>query len=659
MGMAPFLLNGLNVRAMNTARMAQAFSCAEIRDRVLVIVQMHGGNDGANMIIPVDQHADYMALRPNIGISDTGSRAYIEADSTLPLAQQFGFHPDMQAMKDMYDDGLVNVVQGVNYDNSNKSHFKASNLWLTGGDSTPTGQNLNSGWFGRYLGAAYPNFPNAYPNPYMLDPIGLEFGSKTLSLGFHRQVGMPIGLALSNDPTDFYDMVSGIGGAYPGNIPITRYGEEMQYLIDVQRSSDQYGQRLNDVYNAGANMATYPTTYHTSAPGVYYNQLSPQLKTVARLISGGSATKVYLVRITGFDTHTNQVVGGDPSMGQHATLMYHLSVALKAFQDDLRLQGLENKVLTVTFSEFGRQVGENANNGTDHGTLAPMFVIGRGVNPGASGDVPDFTNLNGNDFNSHQFDYRQIYTTVLQDWLGAGGYSLQETGFDGFSNQQLDLINPNYDDGQGNQLDFICDSGCYDTQTTFPVGLLYFNALVEDQAIVRLNWATGTELNNSHFEIERSVDGIVFEQVVQIPGAGNSSEEVVYTTTDEHPMPNVSYYRLKQVDLDGTFAHHGIVEIRLEDSDELQARMEVYPNPARDQAGLSLRSSQDMPAQIRLYSLAGHQVMSQDFDVFTGMNHQQIKVNHLSPGIYVVEVIANPGAYFGEKRLGTTRLLVL
>lgn len=637
MGAAPLLLNGIPVRSM--ASTLSGFTCDEINDRSLVIIQMHGGNDGINTLIPVEQYGDYINLRPNIGIADSGSRAYIPLDSTLPLSSQIGLQPEMTAFKDLYDAGMAHFVLGVNYDNNNKSHFKGGNIWLTGGDSTPTGQDYESGWFGRYLDYRFPNYPNAYPNAGMLDPIGLEFGSKTISLGFHRTNGVPIGLALSDDPTDFYNMVSGIGGAYPQAIPSNRYGSEMQYLIDVQQSTNYYGSRLNDLYNLGTNSGgvTYPEHYHTSGGPVYWNELSPQLKTVARLISGGSRTKIFLVRITGFDTHTDQVVNGDPSMGRHATLMWHMGEAIKAFLADLQTQGLAEKVMMVTFSEFGRQVGENGNLGCDHGTLAPMMVFGRGIKPGVSGVNPDYTNLSKNNFTSFQFDYRQVYTTLLQDWLGASQTSLNQTLFGSFQSQKLDIVHDSYDDGSGTPVNFVVDPTCYDDQS-FPVGLQYFTGKLEADITVRLDWATATETNNAFFNVERSVDGVLFEPIEKIQGAGNSQTSRTYRTFDEQPLPGTSYYRLKQTDFDGTYAYLGVVEIRIDPTLEAKAYVRAYPNPASDRLTISVQVNEAIPAEVNLLNMTGQKMISTQITLRQGINRKQLNVSTLSPGIYFAEV---------------------
>lgn len=646
LGLTPVMLNGIPIKTFATGLMATNFTCEEVADRAMVIVQLHGANDGINTVIPVDQYSLYANLRPNIRIQDTGANAYIPLDNTLAVADQVGLHPRMTGMKALYDDGLLNVVQGVNYANNNKSHFQSSNIWMTGGDSTAQGQNKKTGWMGRYLDTAFPNYPADYPNAIMQDPIGLEFGSKTVSLGYHRQVGVPIGLTLSNDPTDFYNMVSGIGGVAPSIVPSNRYGAEMQYLMDVQQSSDSYGLRLNTCYNSGSNTASYPLN---DVDGTGWNELSPQLETVARLINGGCKTKIFLVRLGGFDTHTNQVDGTNTASGYHAQRLYFLSTALKAFHDDLVGLGIADKVMTVTFSEFGRQVGENSNLGTDHGTLAPMMVMGRGVTPGVTGTNPDYANLNGNDFSSFQYDYRQIFTTMLQDWLGANDNSLTYTEFDPFISQKLDLVNANYVDALGATVDFKADPSC--DAASFPVSLTYFDAELDELQRVELRWGTSSELNNDYFEIERSADGRVFQPLERISGAGNSTSELTYKTFDEEPLPGVSYYRLKQVDLDGSFSYEGIVSVRIEIQDEVVAKAFAYPNPASDELHIQISSSEELPVLIRMFSLNGQLVKQESVRIRKGLNTFTWQVTELNTGLYFCELVAKVNNRYDYKRL--------
>ncbi|RMG63050.1 MAG: DUF1501 domain-containing protein [Bacteroidetes bacterium] len=465
MALAPVALNGLPVRVMGRSLMTSSFTCDDINDRILVLIQLHGGNDGLNTLVPINQYDTYKGLRPLIGIKDTGPRQYIQLDSTLPLDDQVGLHPDLLGMKSLYDSGYMHIVQDVSYPHNNGSHFRGTDIWLSGKDGDTMPDRPESGWWGRYLDHRFPGYPDLYPNPAMPDPPGLEFGSHIISLGFHRQTGIPMGLTLSNDPSDFNSLLAGVGGALPEDFPNSDYGQELAYLVEMERSTNLYAQRLTDLFNAGTNdpSVVYPTVYHTPTQHNFRNGLAPQLRTVARLISGGSRTKVFLVRMTGFDTHAGQALAGKPSYGAHGSLLYHLSEAVKAFLDDLTAQGLADRVLLTTFSEFGRQVGENSTLGTDHGTSAPMFLFGKGVKPGLSGTNPNLSNLHNNNFTSFQHDYRQVFTTLLQDWFGANNGSLDHAEFYQFSNQKLDLIDSQHVEANGTVLNYVADTSCDST----------------------------------------------------------------------------------------------------------------------------------------------------------------------------------------------------
>ena len=462
LALAPLALNGIPIRAMARNLMTSSFDCDAIGDRVLVMVQLHGGNDGLNTLVPVDQYSTYKNLRPLIGIEDTGVRKYIDLDTTLPVQDQVGLHPDMVGIKSLYDEGLVNWVMDVSYTNNNGSHFRGTDIWLTGKDGDTIPETPDSGWWGRYLDHRFPNYPGAYPTNDMPDPLGLEFGSHIISLGFHRQVGIPTGLTISNDPSSLNGLLSGVGGALPTNFPNSDYGRELQYLVDMEKSTNVYAQRLENVYNMGTNSpnVTYPTTYHTWTTSQYNNRLSPQLQTVARLLSGGSKTKIFLTRMGGFDTHEGQSIAGKPSYGSHGALLYHLSGAIKAFFDDLKGLGLQDKVILMTFSEFGRQVAENGTYGTDHGSSAPMMIVGKGIKPGMTGTNPNLSNLNNNKTVGYQHDYRQVLATVLQDWFGANYGTMDEVELYDWTNQKLDLINDNFDDGNGTILNYVADQSC-------------------------------------------------------------------------------------------------------------------------------------------------------------------------------------------------------
>jgi uncharacterized protein (DUF1501 family) len=421
----PFTIAGIPVNLMAENSLTKMARESLSNDRVLVILQMHGGNDGLNCVIPVTDYDLYYSKRANIAIPARNSvRKYIELDSTLAPEKQVGLHPDMQAMKGLYDMGRVAIVQGVSYKNNNGSHFRGRDIWFMGGAAD---EYLQSGWVGRYLQqeVAPQQYPQDFPNSEMPDPLAIEMGND-LSLIFHQQGNIPTSISIEN-PEQFADLVNDLEGfddltldkrgIPPQFLQNSPYYNELDWILSLEDKSEQYAERLAEVYRAG-NMITgnnnYPERYPFNAPsGSLRNPLSEQLKIVTRLLSGGCKTKVFLVKIGGFDTHADQVESYDPTMGSHAALMYHISSAMNAFQNDLRARGLEERVLTVTTSEFGRRVYSNGSYGTDHGTGGPLFIFGKGVKPGVVGNVPDMTQANV----EMQFDYRVVYANIVRDWL--------------------------------------------------------------------------------------------------------------------------------------------------------------------------------------------------------------------------------------------------
>lgn len=430
-------LNGIKLHAMEQNYFLNNLAKSSSNDRILVLIQLHGGNDGLNMVIPIDGYGHYYNYRPNIAIPQTGSRKYITLDPNLPGNRQVGLHPDMVAAKAMYDDGKMAIVQNVSYENMNGSHFRSRDIWYMGGDYN---EYFSSGWMGRYLEHLYPGYPEGYPSPQVPDPLAIEIGTG-VSLAFHRNEGIPMGLSVQ-DPNAFYNLINSVGGELPISLPDTHAGEEIEYIMQIERQSNNYAERLRDVYNAGTNSSTiYPDLYPFVAPSsAISNPLAPQLKIVSRLISGGIGTKIFLCRIGGFDTHANQVVNNNTTMGGHAALLYHISSAVKAFYEDLGNLGLADRVLTMTFSEFGRRVASNASYGTDHGNAAPMLIFGTCLNPGVYGTNPDLLNLqNGNIPMQH--DYRQVFSAVVKDWFGASDAAIEAVEFEDYIDNRVDYIN--------------------------------------------------------------------------------------------------------------------------------------------------------------------------------------------------------------------------
>ncbi|MBK8196475.1 MAG: DUF1501 domain-containing protein [Lewinellaceae bacterium] len=433
-GVTPFAVNGFPMRPFANSKIAKIMAtCDGVEDRVLVLIQLKGGNDGLNMIIPVQQYDLYAALRPSIRIPDAGADKYIDLDNTLSAPDKVGLHPVLTGMKDLYDDGALSIVQGVGYQDMNQSHFKGTDLWLSGGDGTPDKNNIGSGWMGRALQAMYPDVTGA-PTADMPDPLGIQIGDPNPSLGFHTETQHQNVINLSGqDPAGFYSLIQTIGGAPLLNVPDTEYGEEIAYIQGVENSLSLYAQRISDTFNAGSNaLNDYPDT-----------TLANQLKTIARLIAGGCKTKIYLCSMGGFDTHGAQVVENMTTIGNHANLLKTLSDSVKYFFDDLKALGVDDQVTACTFSEFGRTAKENGSLGSDHGTLAPMFLFGKNIQAGVNG-----TNVNlgvltqDNQLMDMQFDYRQVFTTLLQDWLGANNFVLEQTMFEGYA--KIPAIDPAY-----------------------------------------------------------------------------------------------------------------------------------------------------------------------------------------------------------------------
>ena len=446
LSMAPMILNKLPVSAFATPRMLSLMDCMGINERVLVLVFFDGGNDGLNTLVPINQYGDYINHRPDIGLPDTGTGAFVNLDNTLALADQVGIHPAMNSFKTMYEDGKASVIQGVGYPDSNGSHFKSTDLWLTGGDGTPTYFEIGSGWMGRYLSTVYPNLAGN-PTEANPDPLGIQLGDQKPSTGYYDTLGKFQAANLTQqDPGGLFELVQSIGTPPQGFIPPTEHGSEIAYIMAVENSINVYAQRISSTFDAGINHASvsYPNS-----------DLGNQLKTVAKLISGGSMTKIYLVRTGGFDTHSGQVESGNPHLGWHEYLLMDAFASIKAFHDDLAAQSMEQRVLTCTFSEFGRKVVQNGSLGTDHGNLAPMFLFGPAVEPQIHG-----TNLNispGQITNGGtvpdtqmQYDYRRVFKTIVQDWLGGSSSVISGTELDPWS-LIPNMFNTN----------FVVDPSCY------------------------------------------------------------------------------------------------------------------------------------------------------------------------------------------------------
>ncbi|HTS46016.1 MAG TPA: DUF1501 domain-containing protein [Puia sp.] len=388
----PSLLNGFTIKAYGATGFFEALaSGAADNDHVLVLIQLSGGNDGLNTFIPVEKYSDYNNLRTNIAIPE---------GSILSLNgyEKSGLHPAMTGMQGLYDQEKLAILYSVGYPSPNESHFRSTDIWLTGADAD---QYLSTGWTGRFLSETYSNYPIGYPNATMPDPLAIQIGS-ILSPVFMGPGGFTA-MAVPTD-TDFYNLINGITDPAP-NTPM---GTELTYLRTIARQTNRYA----DVIVAAANKVTNQSAYPAN------NDLAAQLKTVARLVAGGLKTKVYMVGMGGFDTHGGQVQVGNTITGTHSNLLKQLSDAITAFQQDLVYLGVSKRVIGMTFSEFGRRIRSNGSAGTDHGAAQPVFVFGDYVKGSVLGNPPDLpSSLTVEDSLPMQYDFRSVYATILRDWF--------------------------------------------------------------------------------------------------------------------------------------------------------------------------------------------------------------------------------------------------
>lgn len=392
--MAPFAHNGFAISPMSkNSLFSRLGASVNFTDKIMVFIELSGGNDGLNTLIPLDQY-DHLSLhRSNILIPE---------NKVLPLSgvSGTGLHPSMPEVREMFDNGMVSIVQTVGYPDQDYSHFRSMDIWMSASDSDVA---LDSGWLGRMLDHEYPGYPTGYPNNDVPDPLAINVGS--VSPLAMMGPAFPMGISIGN-PDDVYNLVND----FIEPAPNTPYGDELTYIRTVMQYTKVYFDVIKDAATMGQNLSSlYPVS------GA--NALADQLKIVALLINGGLQTPVYIVSISGFDTHAEQVDTMDHTIGNHANLMQIISQAVYAFMDDIKLMGKSDQVCAMTFSEFGRTTASNDSFGTDHGAAAPLFVFGKSVIPGIIGPNPTIPlQLQVSADVTMTHDFRQVYSSVLQDW---------------------------------------------------------------------------------------------------------------------------------------------------------------------------------------------------------------------------------------------------
>ncbi len=383
----PILLNGIGLSIMPRSSLSSFINSDN--DRVLVLIQLIGGNDGLNTIVPIDQYAGLAAVRPNI---------VLPQKELLSISDKVGLHPSLANIHSLYQEGKMGIVQAVGYPNQNRSHFRSTDIWTT---ASPADQVWSSGWLGRYFENSHAAYPEGYPNDTFPDPFAITMGSIVTETCQGTATNFSLAV---EDPFSLIELTDSQAGSEQEDEP---YYDELNFLKQTISQTNAYSRTIFDAAEKGGSRATYPDT-----------RLARQFKNVATLISGGLRTKVYLVSIGGFDTHADQVVESNIMTGEHAELLNTLSEAVKAFQTDLQQLGLEERVLGVTFSEFGRRIRSNDSLGTDHGTAAPLMLFGSCVNSQILGENPEIDKeVDKKAGVPMQFDFRDVYGSILTDWF--------------------------------------------------------------------------------------------------------------------------------------------------------------------------------------------------------------------------------------------------
>jgi uncharacterized protein (DUF1501 family) len=600
LAVVPFFSNQLFAAALPHSLLDEAvLGMAGLEsDRILVIIQMNGGNDGLNMVLGLDQYTNLAAARSNILIPDT-SALMLGSSST-------GLHPSMTGMKGLFDQGKLSVIQGVSYANPNYSHFRATDIFSSGSDST---ESLTTGWLGRYLEYAFPGFPDAYPSAAMPDPLSIRIGSSTtLALqGYEISTGQTV-------PSNFNGSLTQLLSYQNTSLPTGNAATELAFLREQQSYTNQYGTRIVNAWTAGANMATYPA----AAGG---QNLPTQLKIVARLIKGGLKTRIYWVSMGGFDTHATQVVATDKKTGVHANLLKELSDSIATFQADLGLMGLEDRVVGMTFSEFGRRILSNGSAGTDHGVAAPMFVFGKKVAGriiGTNPVIPAVATVNSQV--AMQYDFKSVYQSLLQGWF---------------------CLTPSEAStvlGDSSVPNVPINGGC---GGAVPVELVRFVAERANISDAHLTWATASENGTESFEIERSTDGKNFKKISDVAAKGHAHEAQTYDFLDKNlPLSTASifYYRLKIKDLDGTSEYSPTRSV-LFDSKSKKIVADISPNPSNGQVRLAFKGGIDLDktTEITVNDIYGRQVVryTENFAADSTLN---LDLATAVNGIYMVTI---------------------
>ena len=357
------------------------------RKRILVVVQLGGGNDGLNCVVPYADPLYYQA-RPSLGIPQK---------DVLQLDAAVGLNPKLAAFKTLFDAKEMTLLQGVGYPNPNRSHFRSTDIWTSGRPDTLE----STGWLGRYLDAQCSGEDkrmHAVDNGTTVSRLFWTGQSIVPAISSIETFDLEADMEFPDDRVNQVDTLKLLNGGSSGQV----YDDYIRKVaLDALSTSDD----LKRIAASYASKVQYPTS-----------QFAGGLKMIAQIIQGDLGTRIFHITLGGFDTHAAQ-------LDQHDNLMGVLAEGVQAFLQDLDGMGQLDNVMIMTFSEFGRRVAENASLGTDHGAAAPLWLLGGGLNPGLIGAAPNLSDLDDGDL-KYGIDFRSVYGGVLEDWLGTPAASI-------------------------------------------------------------------------------------------------------------------------------------------------------------------------------------------------------------------------------------------
>ncbi len=586
------LLGGLSgVQALHSSRLSQLLDGVD-NDKVLVLIQLLGGNDGLNTLIPLDQLSALNTVRPNVVLPE-GSLLQLN-----PGAAQ-AFHPRMQGFRQLYGEGKLSIVQSVGYPNQNRSHFRSTDIWST---ASPAEVEYTTGWAGRYLESRNPGYPEGYPNPDRPDPLAITMGNAASETCQGTVTNM---CQTVNNPFEITSLATG------GNTPLpdNRFGEQVDFLRIAISQTNAYGASINEAAEAGTSTATYPDS-----------NFGRQLQNVVRMVSGGLQTKVYVVQLGGFDTHAQQV-SGNKTEGRHADLLGDLASGLAAFQSDLEDQGLADRVLGMTFSEFGRQVRSNGSNGTDHGDAAPLFVFGNCASSSVLGESPTIdTEGEPGLAVPMQYDFRDVYGSVLMDWFEVPEDRVRQLIYPGFR--------------------YLPVAGGCSTAVAAAADRLSGAAKGLETSVL-LDWQTTDEREYRGFEIERSEDGRTFTFIAWQPTLAPAGGGAGYHFEDpDVQLGPLYYYRLRKMAFDGSSELSPIMTARLAGTAIAEWTVGLpYPNPVVDRTTIKVYAPTDDRITWSVLDLTGRRLLQDSASVVGRQDNLiEVRTGRLPAGVYLIRL---------------------